>query len=106
MWITSVSLPMKETTTQDPDGFPVTVIDWLEGVPASRKDTTRDDEILAKQAGYSADQTYELDKGCYSGQGYLKDEETGTVYDVKRSFIKEKSNVVALTCEVRDRGKI
>ena len=106
MWTTSVSLPRTDEPTQDSSGFVTHVKTLLQGIPASRKDATRDDEMLANQFGYTASCIYEMDKACYNGAGYLIDENTMEIFDIKRTFSGEKSNMISLTCEKRERGKI
>jgi hypothetical protein len=90
----------------DDDGFPMdTQYEWLGGIPANFTDLTRDDEILANQMGYSADQNIEIMACNYSGESFLVDEATGEEYDIKRTFQKNKSGTVTLTCRKRERGR-
>ena len=53
------------------------------------RDSTRDDEVLAKQNGYTADQVVEIMACNYSGESFLVDESTGEIYDIKAQ-ISEK----------------
>ena len=107
MWITSVKFPISDTVTQDSSGFPTHSKTYREHIPASRKDASRQDELLAMQAGYTVDCTFEVDKATYPERcGYLIDESDGTEYDIKRTYTPDKSNRIILTCEVRQRGKI
>lgn len=107
MWNTSVSFPTGDKQTQDSAGFVTHEKTYLKGVPASRRDATRTDETLATQMGYTVSKVFECDKACYpAGAGYLIDESDSVEYDIKRAFTGEKENLIQLTCEVRDRGKI
>lgn len=106
MWNTSVSFPQSDSPLQDTAGFVTHDKTYLHGIPASRKDATRQDELLAYQYGYTVSRTYEVDAACYNGAGFLIDEFEQKIYDIKRVYHPEKSDTVVLTCEVRDRGKI
>ncbi len=106
MWNTSIALPVSDNPVQDESGFVTHEKTYLKGIPASRRDTTRADETSAKQMGYTVSRIYAIDKACYSGNGYLVDEEDNTVYDIKRTHVLDKSNLIELTCEVRENGKI
>jgi hypothetical protein len=92
--------------TENENGFPEDVsYEWLGGIPANFTDTTREDEVLANQLGYSADQNVEIMKCNYSGQSFFVDEATGDEYDIKRSYEKDKSGRIVLTAQLRERGK-
>lgn len=103
---TSISLPDTDNISQDNDGFVTHEKTYTKGIPARRKDTSRNDELMAHQMGYSVSCVYEIDSACYQKQGYLVDESDETIYDIKRTHKKEKSQKIELTCEVRDHGKI
>lgn len=103
---TSISLPDTDEITQDQDGFVTHNKTFIKGIPARKKDTTRSDELMAHQMGYSVSCIFEIDSACYQKQGYLVDESDETTYDIKRTHKKEKSNKIELTCEVRQNGKI
>lgn len=103
---TSISLPQDDTIIQDQDGFVTHNKTFVKNIPARRKDTSRNDELMAHQLGYSVSAIFEIDSTCYSHQGYLIDESDETIYDIKRTHKKEKSNKIELTCEVRQHGKI
>ena len=91
MWNGSIALPRRKYEDQDKDGFPQEEsYEWEHGIPASFADVTRNDEVLAAQKGYSADQNIEEE----------------AVYDIRRTFRKDKSMVLVLTCERREHGKI
>lgn len=103
---TSISLPDTDVVSQDQDGFVTHEKTYIKGIPARKMDTTRSDELMAHQMGYSVSCVYEIDSACYSHQGYLVDESDSVTYDIKRTHKKEKSNKIELTCEVRQNGKI
>lgn len=103
---TSISLPSKDDIVQDADGFVTHNKSYVKGIPARRKDTSRNDELMAHQMGYTVSAIFEIDSACYSHQGYLVDESDETIYDIKRTHKKEKSQKIELTCEVRQNGKI
>lgn len=103
---TSISLPSKDDIVQDNDGFVTHNKTFIRNIPARRKDTTRNDELMAHQMGYTVSCIFEIDSACYQKQGYLIDESDNVTYDIKRTHKKEKSNKIELVCEVRDHGKI
>ena len=99
MWNGSIALPRRKYEDQDKDG-------WEHGIPASFADVTRNDEVLAAQKGYSADQNIEIMECNYQGESFLFDESREVIYDIRRTFRKDKSMVLVLTCERREHGKI
>lgn len=103
---TSISLPDTDNISQDNDGFVTHEKTYIKGIPARRKDTSRNDELMAHQMGYSVSCIFEIDSACYQKQGYLVDESDSVTYDIKRTHKKEKSQKIELTCEVRQNGKI
>lgn len=103
---TSISLPKDDTISQDADGFVTHNKTFVKNIPARRKDTSRNDELMAHQMGYSVSCIFEIDSACYQKQGYLVDESDETIYDIKRTHKKEKSQKIELVCEVRANGKI
>lgn len=103
---TSISLPSKDEIVQDNDGFVTHNKTFVKNIPARRKDTTRNDELMAHQLGYTVSCIFEIDFACYNHQGYLVDESDNVTYDIKRTHKKEKSNKIELVCEVRANGKI
>lgn len=106
MWNASIKLPTGGTENRNSNGFPTeTVYTFLKGIPASFTDATRNDEILASQNGYTADQIVEIMACNYSGQSFLIDEATGQEYDIKRTYRKDKKMTIQLTCQRRERGK-
>lgn len=107
MWNGSIKLPTGSTEGGvNSNGFPIEpVYTFLEGIPASFTDTTRNDEILASQHGYTADQIIEIMACNYSGQSFLIDESTGQEYDIKRTHRGDKKMTIMLTCQRRERGK-
>ena len=95
MWNGSIAFPRRKYEDQDKDGFPQEEsYEWEHGIPASFADVTRNDEVLAAQKGYSADQNIEFD------------ESREVIYDIRRTFRKDKSMVLVLTCERRVHGKV
>ena len=103
---TSISLPSKDEIVQDNDGFVTHNKTFIKNIPARKKDTTRSDELMAHQMGYSVSCIFEIDSACYQKQGYLVDESDSVTYDIKRTHKKEKSQKIELVCEVRQHGKI
>lgn len=103
---TSISLPSKDEITQDEDGFVTHNKTFVKNIPARRKDTSRNDELMAHQMGYTVSAIFEIDSACYNRQGYLVDESDSVTYDIKRTHKKEKSQKIELVCEVRQHGKI
>ena len=102
MWNKSISLPLRKLDgSQDEEGISNPVHEYLGGVPANFTDVTRNDEILAYQKGYTADQNVEIMACNYMGQPWLVDEETWDVYDIRRTYHRDKANVIVLTCERR-----
>ena len=107
MWNRSISLPSGKMESQDGEGFAVdTAYEYIRGIPASFMDVTRDDEILASQKGYTADQTITIMACNYNGAEFVVDESDGSIYDIKRTFRKDKSMLLSLTCQRRERGGI
>lgn len=106
MWNGSIRLLKKGKGNQDKDGFYQTEGEFSEGIPASFTDVTRNDEILASQKGYTADQNIEIMACNYSGESCLMDESGGAMYDVRRAYRKDKSMTLVLTCERRQNGTV
>ena len=106
MWNGSVRFLRKGSAGQDKDGFRHTEDIQSDSIPASFTDVTRNDEILASQKGYTADQNIEVMACNYNGEGRLMDDSDGTVYDVKRIYRKDKSMAVILTGERRQHGEV
>lgn len=104
MWDRSIKLPLSCEETRDADGFPTKKYTFASGIAANYRDVTRTDEILADQKGFRADAVFEILACNYSGQNWLVDESTDLEYDIKRSYRKDKANIVYLTCERRERG--
>lgn len=101
MWNNSIKLPKSKSTEVDEDGFETEEYVYLEKIPANFTDVTRNDVLVAMQAGYTANQNIEIMKCNYGGQSFLVDESTGDVYDIRRTFAKDKSMLINLTCERR-----
>lgn len=106
MWNGSIRFLRKGSTGQDKDGFLLTEETQTDSIPANFTDVTRNDEILASQKGYTADQNIEVMACNYGGEDRLMDESDGTVYEIKRTYRKDKSMTVILTCERRQYGEV
>lgn len=107
MWDRTISLQGKTELVRDSEGYVTENITWISGIPASRRDVTRTDEIIAAQDGYTADAVYRIAAICYSGQKCLKDEADGEPYDIQRTFRGDKKMYIDLTCQRRSKdGKI
>lgn len=104
MWNKSIKLPARVEITMDEDGFQTESVSFVEHIPANFMDVTRNDEILANQKGYTASQIIEIMECNYNGEKYLVDEATGEVYDVRRTFGKDKSMMIQLIGERRQRN--
>lgn len=101
MWNHSISIPGKIVFTTDDDGFTTEKTTFITGIPANFKSTTRSDETLANQVGYTADLVIEIMECNYSGQDVLTDEKDGKEYEVKRSHVVDKKETIELTCQRR-----
>lgn len=101
----SISLPSGYNESRDSDGYPTRERKWMTGIPCTVYDATRADQTLAAQEGYTADITIRIDHRIYTGQGYLKLESTGEMYDVKRSHRSGTSNDIELTGQIRKGGR-
>ena len=106
MWVTSITMIGHKEETQDAAGFVSEDSDKITGIPANRLDTTRSDEMLANESGYTADIVMEIEAAAYNGQSSFMDEATGDWYDIRRTFRRNKSNRIQLTGELREHGKI
>lgn len=106
MWNSSISLPIEKKESQDAEGFPSKTYGYITEIPASFTDVTRNDEILASKKGYTVDQNIEIAKCNYSHQTWLIDEATGDIYDIRRTYSKDKSMILILSCERRQRNVI
>ena len=106
MWTRSIALPTEEYKTQDGEGYMKKDHQIYDGIPANFTDITRSDEILANQEGYTADQNIEIMACNYGGQSWLMDEATREIYDIRRTYLRERSRTIVLTCERRQHGAI
>lgn len=102
MYDRTISLPEKTETTRDSEGYRKDIVTWASGIPASRRDVTRNDEIVAQQSGYTADAIYRIASVCYNGEAYLRDDADYHIYDIKRSYHADKRMYVDLTCQRRE----
>jgi len=101
MWNDSIKLPSGYTTTTDKDGFDTSIPDFIDGIPANFKSTTRADETLANQEGYTADLIIEIMACNYGEQKELVDEKNSKGYDIKRSHEVYGKEIIELTCQRR-----
>lgn len=106
MWNQSISLPIRKVTEQNESGFRTEHWKFIRGIPASLKDATRQDEIVGNQSGYQASVIAEIMACNYNGGSFFVDEVTGDVYDIRRTFRPDKSMMIQLTGERRERGTI
>ena len=107
MWNKSISLPLPVLPEQDADGFPVPAGDTLiQHIPARQRTTSRTDETLASQGGYTIDMAIDINKVAYSGQPYFIDEADGAIYDIRATRPRQRGVLIQLTGELREHGKI
>lgn len=106
MWNGSIVLMKTIQTGQNTNGFPQSKYECSEEISADISDTTRTDEVVGEQLGYSADITVEIVACNYAGESTFKDVGTGIVYDVKRTYKPPKSMNIILTGEAREHGKV
>jgi len=104
MRITSISLPVRDEAAKDSEGFETHDVFFLTGIRAQIKDITRREQETASQLGYRADIEFVIDACNYNGQAFLKDESSGRIYDIQRTYTKNNSSEVSLTCSARDGG--
>lgn len=102
----SISLMCQIEGKKDPDGFSEENYSCMEHVPAAFQDITRNDQILANQSGYEADQNIEIMACNYHGETLVVDEETGELYEVVRTFRPAGSRRILMTCRRRERGTV
>lgn len=57
---TSISLPNSDEISQDQDGFVTHNKTFVKNIPARKMDTTRNDELMAHQMGYSVSAIFEI----------------------------------------------
>lgn len=105
MWTHAIAFSTP-TVTKSPSGIKHVTDTWGKPIPADFKDATRNDAVAADQLGHTADQLVEIHKSAYDGQSYFKDVATGEIYDISRTFSKDGSMFVQMTCSKRERGKV
>ena len=89
MWNKSISLPLPVLPEQDADGFPVPAGDNLiEHIPARQRTTSRIDETLASQGGYTIDMAVDI------------------IYDIRATRPRQRGVLIQLTGELREHGKV
>ena len=91
MWTRSIKLQRKESRQQDKDGFIREGEVYTESIPANFTDVTRNDELLAAQKGYTADQNVEIMSCNYNGEEYLLDESDGASYRSEERRVGKES---------------
>lgn len=101
MWNDSIKLPYGYEETTDEDGFTTKIPSFIGGIPANFKSTTRADETLANQVGYTADVVIEIMSCNYNGQEVLVDEKSDKEYDIKRTHEVYGKETIELTCQRR-----
>lgn len=106
MWNKSISLPAKRIRHQDSEGLAEDTYEFIKDIPANFTDTTREDEVLAAQKGYTADQNVEIMHCNYNGASFLVDDSDGQIYDIKRTYHKDKAMTLVMTCERRQCGEL
>lgn len=104
MRITSIALPIGEETAKDSEGFETQDVLFLTGIRAQVEGITRREQETASQLGYKADIEFVIDACNYNGQSFLKDESNGIIYDIQRTYTKNSSSKIYLTCSARDAG--
>lgn len=106
MWNGSIKFIRKGSRQQNKNGFILEEETYTESIPAGFTDVTRNDEILAAQKGYTANQNIEVMECNYNGEESLLDESDNSVYDIKRTYRKDKAMKIIMTCERRQNGTI
>lgn len=106
MWNRSIRLIRKKGKNQNKNGFLEEEEDFSDSIPANFTDVTRNDELLASQKGYTAEQNIEVMACNYNGEDSLTDESDHAVYDIKRTYRKDRSMKIVLTCERRQHGTV
>ena len=101
MWNDSIKLPNGYTVVTDDDGFDKKTAIFTDGIPANFKSTTRADETLANQVGYTADVIIEVMACNYDKQSELVDERDRKPYDIKRTHEVYGKETIELTCQRR-----
>lgn len=106
VWNKSITLMHQKEAGEDPDGFVQMEYVCMEHIPACFQDITRNDQLLAKQSGYEVDQNVEIMACNYQKETLLMDEETGAIYEIKRTFRPSGSSRLILTCQLTERGTV
>ena len=78
---TVILLPRSAERAQDSEGYVTDTVQRFIRCRATFKDTTRADEALASQDGYTASIICEIDRRNYSGQSWFEDADTGEIYE-------------------------
>lgn len=91
-----------EEYTVDESGFKTKKIIYSEEMPCIIQDSTRQDQTLANQCGYTADMVIKMLTGIYGKQKSLLCVNDGEVYDIKRKFVGKNGTEIQLTCQRRE----
>ena len=86
-----ILLPRSAERAQDSEGYVTDTVQRFIRCRATFKDTTRADEALASQDGYTASIICEIDRRNYSGQSWFEDADTGEIYDIRRTHNARRS---------------
>lgn len=107
MWTRTIKVPVTTAEVQDAEGYPTNVPTYRT-IRANFLDATRNDQIVAEQKGYSADIIVEVMvrnlSGLPANWSQFEDVLTGDVYELKRTYRKNKGRTVELTGQLVRRG--
>lgn len=107
MWNGSIKLLRRYLKEEpDDDGFKKVTVHKTESIPAGFMDVTRNDQILASRSGYNIDRNIEIAACNYQRQQFLEEDSTGELFEVMRTFQKDKSMMITLTCRRREPGAV
>lgn len=101
MWSDSIKLPVELFDITNENGYDKKIQEFISGIPANFKSTTRSDETLASQVGYTADVIVEIMSCNYNGQKFLIDEKNDQEYEIKRTHEVYGKETIELTCQRR-----
>lgn len=105
MRMTAISLPLNAEVIKDREGFEeVSLVEWLECIPANVRDATNKEQTTAYQNGYNVEKVFSILAVEYNGQTFLRDDTDGYIYDVMRAHRVTGSHILLLECERRQRG--
>ena len=104
MWTTQIRFG-HTMTQRDSDGFETSTPVWSDPIRASKTDITRSDQVLAMQGGYHVSANFTIHKANFSGADYFRDDSTGEIYDIVRTYAADRAGMITLTAEKRVRGR-